>query len=272
MKNEPKLVSQKRGFRVKPVKNGRYKFVVFRYRNGKMADSQFFHGLNPANEHARRQNIQLRNEGAQAGNLDLALRAMALEGQEALAPYGKTIRDAVSFYLEHLEKLQGLKKVALEDLVSAYHNSKKPNKTRPASDRYLASLRHHLNLLVDKLGADMAPADVTQTDIVSVIDSRKDIEATTWNNYKADYSVFFEYALKHKYVTSNPVGEIEDLPEGDRKIEVLKPDEMKRLLDAASDRMKPVLALQGFAGVRREEIQKLPWEEIRFDTSSLIVP
>ncbi len=38
--------------------------------------------------------------------------------------------------------------------------------------------------------------------------------------------------------------------------------ELRRLLDAAGDDLRPVIALQGLAGLRRDEVMRLTWEEV----------
>jgi hypothetical protein len=47
----------------------------------------------------------MRKLGQDAAAIDNALIVMAVESASALKPYGKTIRDAVNFYLPHLKSL-----------------------------------------------------------------------------------------------------------------------------------------------------------------------
>lgn len=53
---------------------------------------------------------------------------MALEGQKLLATHGKTIRDAVQFYLAELVKIQGLRKITLKKLVPEFLEAKRTDR------------------------------------------------------------------------------------------------------------------------------------------------
>ncbi|HEY5233808.1 MAG TPA: site-specific integrase [Verrucomicrobiae bacterium] len=49
------------------------------------------------------------------------------------------------------------------------------------------------------------------------------------------------------------------------KIEVLSADEMRRLIEAADERILPLVVIGGFAGLRHEEIKRLDWQDIDLD-------
>src|SRR5580704_17389569 len=63
---EPKnrrLVTEKRGFRVKPIKHPRYSYVVYRIADGRRVEQAYFQSERAANSHAYTENIRLKNEG-----------------------------------------------------------------------------------------------------------------------------------------------------------------------------------------------------------------
>src|SRR5215831_3306442 len=98
---EPKnrrLVTEKRGFRVKPIKHPRYSYVVYRIADGRRVEQAYFQSERAANSHAYTENIRLKNEGLEGQILGPELRGQAIEATRRLAPYGKCLRDAVDFY------------------------------------------------------------------------------------------------------------------------------------------------------------------------------
>ncbi|MEI9866423.1 MAG: hypothetical protein WDN00_18080 [Limisphaerales bacterium] len=48
-------------------------------------------------------------------------------------------------------------------------------------------------------------------------------------------------------------------------IEIFTPDEFKKILAVADKRLAPFLAINGFAGIRNEEIARLDWEDIALE-------
>jgi integrase len=65
-------------------------------------------------------------------------------------------------------------------------------------------------------------------------------------------------AMKYGYIQKNPASEIEKLKESPRWT-ILKDDEARRLIDAASPHLRPILKLLLFTGMRRNEALKLVW-------------
>ena len=56
------------------------------------------------------------------------------------------------------------------------------------------------------------------------------------------------------------------------RIEIFTADEMKKLLAAAQDHIRPIIAICGFAGVRSQgEITRLKWEDVKWDRNVIDV-
>src|ERR1700730_3791375 len=92
----------KNGFRVKVYKHDRYKFVVRGKGAGKW-ERRYFVTKGEATTYAQQQNTRLLNEGRDGIEFPSWLRLSAQRAHESLVPLGKTIEDAVTFYLSHLE-------------------------------------------------------------------------------------------------------------------------------------------------------------------------
>jgi hypothetical protein len=88
-----RLVTEKRGFRVKPIKHPRYSYVVYRIADGRRVEQAYFQSERSANSHAHTENIRLKNEGLEGQILGPELRGQAIEATRRLAPYGKSLRD-----------------------------------------------------------------------------------------------------------------------------------------------------------------------------------
>src|SRR6201981_2602404 len=146
-----RLITEKRGFRVKPIKHPRYKYVVYRIEEGRRVEQTYFQSERAANSHAFAQNIRLKNEGLEGQILGPELRGQAIEATRKLAPYGKMLPDPVDFYELHLKSQDSLRQIKLEPFVKEFLKAKEEGKTgkkrRNAKPRYLGTLRYRLELL-----------------------------------------------------------------------------------------------------------------------------
>ena len=124
-----RLITEKRGFRVKPIKHPRYKYVVYRIEEGRRVEQTYFQSERAANSHAFAQNIRLKNEGLEGQILGPELRGQAIEASRRLARYGKSLRDAVDFYEIHLKTEASLREIKLEPFVRDFLNAKEEGKS-----------------------------------------------------------------------------------------------------------------------------------------------
>ena len=65
---------------------------------------RYFVTKSEASSYAQQQNVRLLNEGKDGIDFPSWLRLSAERAHQALATYDKTIEDAVSFYISHLEQ------------------------------------------------------------------------------------------------------------------------------------------------------------------------
>ena len=85
------------------VPNGDLSWFIIGRPNGKRVRA-WFPSKEKAQAEAKERNIKMRKLGEDAVGVDNALIVMATEGATLLRPYGKTLRDAVTFYVNHLAK------------------------------------------------------------------------------------------------------------------------------------------------------------------------
>jgi integrase len=87
------------------------------------------------------------------------------------------------------------------------------------------------------------------------------------NHYRAAIGTLFYFAEARGYIPKGLV-DIEAVAlakQKDGEIEIFRPEEMARVLAAASDNLIPFLTIGAFAGLRHAEIQRLDWSEVRLE-------
>lgn len=133
---------------------------------------------------------------------------------------------------------------------------------RGKSQRYIDDLRARLNRFADVFRNDIA--SVTTADVTAFLDGLKVAPATA-KAYRAKLYSLFRFAESHAYIpkAGNPVADVERIEtNGDGEIEIYSPDEITKLLAAASKDFRPVVAIGAFAGVRTAELLRLEWRDI----------
>jgi integrase len=134
---------------------------------------------------------------------------------------------------------------------------------RKASARYVEDLKGRLGALATKFPNNVDA--VTTAEIQAWLDSM-DAAPRTIRNVRNTASALFKFAEARGYISrgENPVTATEKIKTKNKDaIEIYTPDEIVRLLAAAPDTFKPVLAIQAFAGLRSAEAMRLDWKNIK---------
>jgi integrase len=136
---------------------------------------------------------------------------------------------------------------------------------RKASSRYIEDLKGRLANLADKFRVNVDA--VTTADIQQWLDNM-DAAPRTIRNLRNNASGLFKFAEARGYIArgENPVTATERIKtKNSDAIETYTPEEITRLLTAAPDSFKPVLAIQAFAGLRSAEVIRLDWKNIKIE-------
>jgi integrase len=215
----------------------------------------FFATEAAAKEELKRIKIKLTKEGAEALNLTDITRVAALHGEKALAGYGKTIGDAIDFYLKHLADAQS--SIPISQLANEYIAEKIE---LGLSEVHLKDLRLRFKAFCEDYGTE-------GTRTLKAKQVREWLYGLTLsplsiNNFRSRLGSLFTFGVERGYMDRNLIDEIKKKKVVDKPPGILTVDELSRMLAAASPENVPILALGAFAGIRTAELLRLRWENL----------
>jgi integrase len=229
---------------------------------GKGRIRQFFKDKDEAETVLKQKLVEQENYGTAGVSFPERHRAEYLECAEALQPFGATIRDAVKFYIPHLQAMK--RSCTAAQLVDEFLKVKEAD---GASQRYLGDLRSRLNQF-SEIFDGKAIAEITSTQIDEWLRSLSDKETgkrlspITRNNFRRVLIVAFNFARDRGYCLENPAAKTAKAKVIESIVGILTVDETIRLLGKASAEIIPYVTIGAFAGLRRAELEQLDWKEI----------
>jgi integrase len=225
-----------------------------------------FSSAGEARTFADSKRIERHNHGVAAVTMDDKLCADTLAAQKLLVPYGITVLEAAEYYVSHEQRLKQSETVARA--IQALLEAKASENLRP---RYLHDLRLRLAKFGHEFG-DRLLADIEAAEIEDWLRSLG-LAPLGRNTYRLRLNALFEFALKSRWVETNPVREVAKAKvRTDREPGILTADQTARLLERASEKTLPFLAIGLFAGLRSAELERLDWEDIDLDENLIAVP
>jgi len=225
------------------------KFVVNFKRNGKRARS-FFETKKAAQTFA-----QLKNNERLIGETD---------GAKQLAKFGKTIADAIAFYLPHLHANNRTCtfRALLDELLTA-------KKKDGASAPYLTDLECRLGQFKNAFG-DKQVCEI-RTDEIDDWLRGLDVSPVSRNNSRRVLRTAFSFAVARNYCVDNTAAKTAKAKEIEGTVGILTVVETARLLEAADGELVPFIAIGAFAGLRRAELERLDWSEVDLESGLITV-
>src|SRR5215469_10568716 len=184
--------------------NSRRFYCVTWPKIGKGRNRQFFKDKAEAETVLQQKQIEQENQGRTGLSFNDRQRSEYLECAEKLQPFGKTIRDAVDFYLPHLFATN--RTCTAAELVDELLKVKEAD---GASERYLSDLRSRLTQFSDSFdGKPVAEITSPQIDewlrTLSDKETGKRLAPVTRNNFRRVLIVAFNFAREHGYCVGNP--------------------------------------------------------------------
>ena len=244
------------GYRVKSYKHKWLKWVVRGKEKGKWA-RKYFETKGEAETYAQIKNTELRNLGQQGADLPFELRLMAMECQQRLDEFGKSIRDAVDFYIPHLLKTK--RAISVNQVAGEVFIAKKVNGVKETT---LKVYRHRVKQFCVEFGSAEV-SGVAAEDIQKWL-SKSFPHPVTRNNNRRVLVNLFNFAKSKRYVEINPATELTTSKQIGKEVGILKPEQVSELLAKAAPSILPYFAIGAFAGIRPEELLKLEWSDIRW--------
>ncbi len=238
-------------------------------------------------------------EAAQIRGKDAAAYGQAIE---LLRPTGTHLISAASRYAEAFKILGGDRIIeAAKDFARRNPIKREPHPIagvavemielqtkRKKSARYVEDLKIRLGALAKAFGADptiisalgkkvensndtrnrgVDIANVTTADVQTWLDGMKGAPRSV-KNFRDSANSLFKFAEARGYIAKgeNPVtGTQRIATRSSEPISIYTPAELHRLLAAAPDWFKPVIALQAFAGLRSAEVMRLDWRDVKLE-------
>ena len=194
-----------------------------------------------------------------------AQRADARHALQELAPFrGATLTDAARNYADFLRRTE--RTVPVAELVAMFLEAKKADGRAP---RYLADLRARLGHFAESFGEKPAAALSTR-DLDDWLHGLP-VGPQSRVNYRRVLHVLFNFACAREFARENPVTRTGKPNVFAKEPGILTQTQFERLLNAADERLRPALAIGGFAGLRPTEVHRLIWDAIDLEERLIAV-
>lgn len=220
---------------------------------------RFFPTKAEAEAFADDSNTETTNVGWVAMGLADSQRTEAAMCFEKLASSGRTLTEAVDFYLAHLEQTE--RSVTVSDAVEELLEEKR---LLNLSSKHMVNMRYHFRPVKEFFGTRVI-STLARKEIEVWLHGRK-LAPESFKSARNHLAMLFNHAVRNGQAKVNPVTDIA-LPKGKVKpIAVLTPGAMEALIEFAKEHHKdmiPAIVIQGFAGLRTEEVRRLDWKEVR---------
>jgi integrase len=199
--------------------------------------------------------------GALANGLDDDVKREALLCVEKLKPFGVSLVVAVDWFLK-AQPTSGLKVTIADALKVLQH--------RITADGY--SKRHSRNVgqIVSSFGRgrmDDPVSTITPHQAQGWLDDYrtrqgKPLSVVAFNTYRRYLSVFCNYCVKSGWMASNPLVGVRPRKLVAAVPRLLSPADLRVILGACPDELKPVIAIQALCGLRVAESARLKWSDV----------
>jgi integrase len=199
--------------------------------------------------------------GALADGLDDNVKREALLCVEKLKPFGVSLVVAVDWFVK--AQPTSRLKVTIADALKALQH-------RITSDG--CSKRHSINVgqIVSSFGKgrmDDPVSTVTPQQAQQWLDdyrtrANQPLSVVASNSYRRYLSVFCNYCVKSGWMASNPLVGVRPRKLVAAVPRLLSPADLRVILGACPDELKPVVAIQALCGLRVAESARLKWSDV----------
>jgi integrase len=219
----------------------------------------FFKTRAEADAECLRQKTLLERHSREAVGLSQRAMSEVIASRDKLAEYGKTLKDAVEFYVDHLERVRRCKITVAQLAVEVLEAKRKDGR----SAKYIDMLRLYFKRFCLDFGNRLI-ADITVEELDTWLRELPGSPKTR-ADYRANIGVLFSHAAQRRMIDSNPIAFTAKPKLIDKAPEIFTVDELRALLETARQQASdvlPMLAIGAFAGLRDAEIKRLDWSEV----------
>lgn len=174
-------------------------------------------------------------------------------------PEGVTLRDAVAEYRKQHDRAAKLASATVQEIKDRFIASRE---RAGASERYLQDARARLTTFAKAFRCQIG--SVTTAEITAWLDAIG-AKGRTRANFRTIVITMFRYARSQGHLPRNEVTEAELVEPAKAKptpIGIYTPAELRLLVDAMPESLRPSIAIAALAGIRSQEILRLTWQDI----------
>jgi integrase len=113
-------------------------------------------------------------------------------------------------------------------------------------------------------------SDVRTVQVEQWLDSLK-LAPASKTKIKSTFSVLYSHAIRHEWLTFNPISKVRTSSKSLREKDVLAPQEFQALIAQLSTRDRAMVVLAGSTGLRRSELIALTWNDVDEQTFEINV-
>jgi integrase len=237
------------------------------YRQGGGQRRETFGSLAKAKARANEIAVQIERGERDVLKLTNADRSTYLHALELLKPTSIPLHVAIQEYLS-LRKPTECPQKLVPDVVAELLEDKKAH---GASVRHVQTLRRQLNRFAAAFRTNIG--SITARLIEQWLASLK-VGPRSTNNYRASVVTLFHYSRKHGYLPREKQTEadlVDKVKDHGKKIEILTPAQMAKLMAKAKGKIALYLALASFSGIRAAELMRLEWKDFNFARGHITV-
>jgi len=187
-----------------------------------------------------------------------AERATVIESRATLEELGLTLRDAVTFAVDHQRRARA--SCSVSEMVA---ETLKTRERSGVSHRHVRDMNGKLGRF-EKVFGSRSAATITTQEIEEWLHGLK-LAPASINSYRRILVVAFNDAKRNGHLERNPAEFVRRAKVVETEVGILKPGEAAAMLAGAEEAIVPVVALGLFAGLRVSELEQVDWSEVHLD-------